>query len=233
MFAEPTDRNSPEPPRWFPPTETATRILLVRHGTTVHSHEGRFSGRNDLPLDPHGVAQARALAGYIATLEPLDAVISSPLRRAWETAQAIVERVGGQVEIHEDLIEAEFGEWEGLTITEAHLKSPQQLADWLNAANVAPPDGESFVDVEARARRAIDEIVAAHRHQRVAVVSHVTPIKTLLCAALGAPPETMFRFHLDTASLSIVDYYDDGTSSVRIINHAGHPSEPPQTATAT
>jgi ribonuclease H / adenosylcobalamin/alpha-ribazole phosphatase len=59
----------------------------------------------------------------------------------------------------------------------------------------------------------------------LAVVSHVTPIKTLLCAALGAPPETMFRFHLDTASLSIVDYYDDGTSSVRIINHAGHPSE--------
>lgn len=59
------------------------------------------------------------------------------------------------------------------------------------------------------------------------LVSHVTPIKTLLRLALGAPQETMFRFHLDTASLSVVDYYADGTSSVRTINNAEHP-EPPE-----
>jgi probable phosphoglycerate mutase len=224
MEAESIDHRDIAPPRWFPPTETATRVLLVRHGSTEHSHEGRFSGRNDLPLDPHGRSQARALAGHLATLAPVDAVISSPLRRARETAQAIVERVGGAVEIHDDLIEAEFGEWEGLTIAETHLKWPEQLAGWLKSA-AAPPSGESFVDVEARARRAIDEIVATHRHQRVAVVSHVTPIKTLLRIALGAPQETMFRFHLETASLSVVDYYDDGSSSVRTINNSEHPSE--------
>jgi ribonuclease H / adenosylcobalamin/alpha-ribazole phosphatase len=229
MVAESIERRSTEPPRWFPPTETATRVLLVRHGSTAHSPEGRFSGRNDLPLDAHGSGQARALARHVATLEPVDAVISSPLRRARETAQAIVETVGGRVEIHEDLVEAEFGEWEGLTITEAHLKWPDQLAAWLEATTVAPPNGESIVEVEARAQRAIDEIVAAHRHQRVAVISHVTPIRTLLCTALGAPPETMFRFHLDTASLSVVDYYDNGTSSVRTLNNAGHPSEPSKT----
>jgi probable phosphoglycerate mutase len=227
MFAEPIDRSGAEPPRWFPPTETATRVLLVRHGSTEHSHEGRFSGRNDLPLDVHGNEQARALANHVAAFAPLDAVISSPLRRARETAQAIVERVGGRVEIHEDLVEAEFGEWEGLTISEAHQKWPQLLAAWLKAAAVAPPNGESFLDVEARVRRAIEEIVATHRHQRIAVVSHVTPIKTLLCMALGAPPEAMFRFHLDTASLSVVDYFDDGTMSVRTINNAEHPTETP------
>ncbi len=227
MVAESIDRSTAEPPRWFPATETATRVLLVRHGSTVHSHEGRFSGRNDLPLDSHGRGQARMLARHVAGLAPVAAVISSPLRRARETAQAIAEQIGAEIEIHDDLVEAEFGEWEGLTISETHLKWAEQLAAWLVSATAAPPSGESFVDVEVRSRRAIAEIVGAHRHQRVAVVSHVTPIKTLLRIALGAPQETMFRFHLDTASLSVVDYYDDGTTSVRTINNSEHPSESP------
>jgi probable phosphoglycerate mutase len=71
--------------------------------------------------------------------------------------------------------------------------------------------------------RALDDIVIQRAGQRVVLVSHVTPIKILLRRALGAPQETMFRFHLDTASLSAVDYYRDGTSSVRMINNAEHP----------
>jgi probable phosphoglycerate mutase len=230
MTDEPTDGRDPTanrpasaPPRWFPPQDEATRVLLVRHGSTEHSLEGRFSGRNDLPLDTRGQGQARAIAAHISGLATVDAVISSPLRRARETAQAIVDRVGGTVEIHEDLIETEFGEWEGLTIEETHLKWPDLLAQWLVRADVAPPSGESFAEVEARAVRGLEEILAARRGQRIVVVSHVTPIKTLLRLALGAPQETMFRFHLDTASLSVVDYYGDGTSSVRTINNAEHP----------
>jgi broad specificity phosphatase PhoE len=211
------------PPRWFPPHDEATRVLLVRHGSTEHSLEGRFSGRNGLPLDARGQGQARAIAAHIGGLGPVDAVISSPLRRARQTAQAIVDRVGGVVEIHDDLIETEFGEWEGLTIEETHLKWPELLAEWLRRADVAPPSGESFAEVEARATRGLQEILSARRGQRIVLVSHVTPIKTLLRLALAAPQETMFRFHLDTASLSVVDYYADGTSSVRTINNAEHP----------
>jgi broad specificity phosphatase PhoE len=211
------------PPRWFPPQDEATRVLLIRHGSTEHSLEGRFSGRNDLPLDARGQGQARAIAEHLSGLGPVDAVVSSPLRRAVETAQAIVERVGGTVEIHPDLVETEFGEWEGLTIDEAHLKWPELLAEWLKRADVAPPSGESFAEVEERTLRGLNEIIAARRGQRIVLVSHVTPIKTLLRLALGAPQETMFRFHLDTASLSAVDYYGDGTSSVRTINNAEHP----------
>jgi probable phosphoglycerate mutase len=208
-------------PRWFPPRNEATQVLLLRHGSTVHSHDGRFSGRNDLPLDDAGRREAGAIAEHIARLGPIDAVVSSPLRRARETAQVLVDRVGGTVEIHDDLIETEFGEWEGLTIDEAHMKSPELLAEWLRRSDVPPPNGESFEQVEERAVRARDDILTNRRGQRVVLVSHVTPIKILLRLALGAPPETMFRFHLDTASLSAVDYYQDGASSVRLINKTG------------
>jgi probable phosphoglycerate mutase len=208
-------------PRWFPPRNEATQVLLLRHGSTVHSHEGRFSGRNDLPLDAVGRREADAIAEHIARLGPIDGVVSSPLRRARETAQVLVDRVGGSVEIHEDLIETEFGEWEGLTIDEAHVKSPDLLAEWLRSSDVPPPNGESFEQVEERAVRARDDILTRRRGQRIVLVSHVTPIKILLRLALGAPPETMFRFHLDTASLSAVDYYQDGATSVRLINKTG------------
>jgi broad specificity phosphatase PhoE len=215
------------PPRWFPPSDQATRVLMVRHGSTEHSLAGRFSGRNDLPLDERGRRQARSIAAHIAKLDPVDEVISSPLRRARETAQVLVDRLGGTVEVHDGLIETEFGEWEGLTIGEAHTKWPDLLAAWLKRGDVAPPSGESFEHVETRTLRALEEILGRYRGKRVVLVSHVTPIKTLLRLALGAPQETMFRFHLDTASLSVVDYYADGTSSVRTINNAEHP-EPPE-----
>jgi probable phosphoglycerate mutase len=170
-------------------------------------------------LDERGRRQADAIAAHIARLPRIDAVISSPLRRARETAQALVSRIGRTVEINENLAETDFGVWEGLTIEEAHLESPDVLADWLQHPDVAPPSGESFQQVEIRTLRALDEILAQRSGQRLVLVSHVTPIKILLRLALGAPQETMFRFHLDTASLSAVDYHADGTSTVRLINN--------------
>ena len=208
----------PEPPRWFPPKDEATEVLLVRHGSTEHSLAGRFSGRNELPLDERGQGQARGIGAHIAALEPIDAIITSPLLRARQTAAQIAMRTGAQVSVEPDLIETEFGEWEGRTIADVHVKWPDVLAAWLKQADVAPPSGESFADVEQRSVAAINRIV---------VVSHVTPIKTLLRLALGAPQETMFRFHLDTASLSIVHYFTDGTGSVRMINNAEHPDPGP------
>ena len=73
---------------------------------------------------------------------------------------------------------------------------------------------------------AVQRLVDTYRGQRIVAVSHVTPIKTLLRIALGAPQETMFKFHLDTASLSVIDYYEDGTTSVRTINNSEHPDGP-------
>jgi probable phosphoglycerate mutase len=96
------------------------------------------------------------------------------------------------------------------------------MRSWRGAPDVAPPGGESFADVAVRVERARAELVAKYPDSTVVAVSHVTPIKLLVCAALDAPSIAMFRLHLDTASVSIVDYFVDGNVSVRLVNDTSH-----------
>jgi probable phosphoglycerate mutase len=97
-----------------------------------------------------------------------------------------------------------------------------RLDAWLASPEVAPPAGESFAAVARRVRRGREAVLAAHPQGTVVVVTHVTPIKTLIRLTLDAPPSAMFRLHLDTASVSIVDYYADGNSSVQLVNDTSH-----------
>jgi broad specificity phosphatase PhoE/ribonuclease HI len=207
-------------PAWVPPTGPPTRLVLVRHGSTVHSADKRFSGRNDLPLNNVGRGQAAALAKR--SFGDVSAVLSSPLRRAVETAEAIAAPLGLPVGIVDGLIETDFGDWEGLTSAEARERNPVEFEAWRGSPDVAPPGGESFSAVGRRVRRAREEIIAQHPASTVVVVSHVTPIKTLVRFALDAPPTALFRLFLDTASVSRIDYWDDGNSSVRLVNDTGH-----------
>jgi probable phosphoglycerate mutase len=202
------------------PTSTRTRLVLVRHGATEHSAEARFSGRNDLPLTDAGRTQAARLAAR--DFGTVAAVVSSPLRRAVETAEVIATGLGLPVEIVDDLVETDFGVWEGLTFAEAAATDPDVMRRWHGAPDVAPPGGESFVEVGTRVERARSELTSTYPDSTVIVVTHVTPIKLLVCSALGAPPVAMFRLYLDTASVSVVDYYADGNVSVRLVNDAGH-----------
>jgi len=211
------------PPRaasWTPPTKTRTRLVLVRHGSTQHSAARRFSGRNDLPLDDAGRQQAAGLARR--AFGTVDAIISSPLPRAVQTAEAIAATAKVPVEIVDDFVETDFGVWEGLTFAEAAEVDGPLLREWQGRVDIAPPGGETFAAVGKRVERARDAVVAAHPDATVVVVTHVTPIKWLACAALDAPPIALFRLHLDTASVSIVDYYADGNMSVQLVNDTSH-----------
>jgi probable phosphoglycerate mutase len=210
----------PPAPMWTPPAGQPTRLVLARHGATDHSAQWRFSGRNELPLDTAGERQAAALAerdfGSVA------AIVSSPLRRAVQTAQAIAAPLRLPVEIEDGLVEVDFGAWEGLTMDEARAQDAAAVDAWLASPDVAPPGGESFAAVGRRVRAAREAVIAAHPESVVVVVSHITPIKTLIRLALDAPPQAMFRLFLDIASVSIVDYYPDGNSAVRLVNDTGH-----------
>ncbi|MGI8678896.1 MAG: bifunctional RNase H/acid phosphatase [Jatrophihabitans sp.] len=208
------------PAAWVPPVGPPTRLVLVRHGSTVHSAQRRFSGRNDLPLDEGGRRQAAALARR--SFGEVAAVVSSPLRRAVETAEMIAAPLGLTVTVVDDLIETDFGVWEGLTFAEASAGHPDELGAFMASVDAAAPGGESFAAVGRRVRRGREEVVAAHPDQTVVVVTHVTPIKTLIRFALDAPPSAMFRLHLDTASVSVVDYFADANSSVRLVNDISH-----------
>jgi broad specificity phosphatase PhoE/ribonuclease HI len=209
-------------PGWTGARGTPTRMLLLRHGQTELSVHRRYSGRGNPALTELGRQQADAAAQYLAERGGIAAVFSSPLQRAYDTAAAAGRALRLDVIVDDDLIETDFGAWEGLTFAEAAERDPELHRRWLRDTSMAPPGGESFDDALIRVRRARERIIAAHQNATVLVVSHVTPIKMLLRLALDAGPGILYRLHLDLASLSIAEFYSDGASSVRLVNQTGY-----------
>jgi len=214
-------------PSWTPPaaTSTATRLLLVRHGETALNSQRRYSGRGDVELSGHGIAQAEATATRVAALAPaVAAVVTSPLSRSVRTAQAIAASAEGDVPIvvEPDLVECDFGAWEGLTFAEVRERYPDELDAWLGSVSVAPPGGESFDAVTTRVRKVVSQLLGEYPGVTVVVVSHVTPIKLILRDALAATDAFLHRLFLDPAGISIVDSWPDGGVAVRTVNDTSH-----------
>ncbi|MEU9028209.1 bifunctional RNase H/acid phosphatase [Streptomyces sp. NPDC048383] len=210
---------------WGPDMGAPATFVLLRHGETALTPQKRFSGSGgtDPELSPAGRRQAEAVAAALAARGTVQAVVSSPLRRCRETAQAVADRLGLPVTVEEGLRETDFGAWEGLTFAEVRERFPDDLQAWLDSAKAAPTGGgESFAAVTRRVSTARDRLTTAHAGRTVLLVTHVTPIKTLVRLALGAPPESLFRMELSAASLSAVAYYADGNASVRLLNDTGH-----------
>ncbi|MGW5309781.1 bifunctional RNase H/acid phosphatase [Nocardia thailandica] len=216
---EATDRH---PPGWTGLMGRPTRLLLLRHGQTELSVERRYSGRGNPPLTELGRAQAANAARRLAAEGGIAAIVTSPLGRARDTAEAAGAALGLPVRVSDGLIETDFGEWEGLTFAEAAARDPRLHRAWLGDAAVPAPGGESFDEVRARVDGVRRELVDAHPGETVLVVSHVTPIKTLLQLALGVGSSLLYRLHLDLASLSIAEFYPDGGSSVRLVNDTSY-----------
>ncbi|MFG3698389.1 bifunctional RNase H/acid phosphatase [Micromonospora sp. NPDC047620] len=213
------------PASWEPrPSFTATRLILVRHGETPYTEQRRYSGRGDVPLSERGRAQARATAARVAELAPsVAAVVSSPLSRCTQTAEAIAGALGGvPVRREDDLVECDFGAWEGRTFAEVREEWPGEMDAWLASTRVAPPDGESFTDVAERCRRAVDGLCRAYPGETVVVVSHVSPIKLVLRDALAAGDGFLHRLFLDAAGISVLDMWPDGGVAVRTVNDTAH-----------
>lgn len=209
-------------PTWGAVPDTATRLLLLRHGQTALSVDRRFSGRGNPPLTDAGRRQAGQAAAHLAG-RGLDVIVSSPLARAQETAAAVADRVGVPVATDEGWVELDFGSWEGLTFEEVRVRDPEGLKAWLAfEGGPAPHGGETFAACVARVTSARDALVAAYPGKSVLVVSHVTPIKTMAGLVLGSPPAAMAVMHLDLCSLSEVLAYGDGTGQVRGWNETSY-----------
>lgn len=217
-----TVQQSASPPRWTGVTGSPTRLLMLRHGQTEHSVQGRYSGRADLPLTALGERQTAAAAARLASTPGVVAVVSSPLLRARRTAEPVADALGVPLDVHDGLIEADFGAWEGLTFAEASARDPELHTRWLTDTSLAPPSGESIDAVHHRVRRARDHLIAEYGAATLIVVSHVTPIKSLLRMALNAGACLLHRLHLDIASLSIAEFYPDGPATVRLVNDTSH-----------
>jgi ribonuclease H / adenosylcobalamin/alpha-ribazole phosphatase len=198
-----------------------TVTLLLRHGQTPMSVQKRYAGRSDVPLTDVGVDQAAAAAKRLASAG-IGVIVTSPLQRATRTAQEVAEVTGAPVVIDEGFRETDFGAWEGLTFAEVRQRWPAEMTAWLADPAVPPPGGESFAEVSARVTEARQRVLAGRQQQTILIVSHVTPIKTLVAAALLAPPAALYRMHLDVAALCEIDWYADGPAVLRSFNDTGH-----------
>ncbi|MFE9429741.1 bifunctional RNase H/acid phosphatase [Streptomyces sp. NPDC006640] len=200
-------------------------FVLLRHGETPLTPQKRFSGSggSDPSLSDVGRQQAERAATALAARGTIQAVVASPLARTRETAAVVAARLGLDVTIEDGLRETDFGAWEGLTFGEVRDRYPDDMNAWLGSPDVEPTGGgESFAATAHRMAETRDRLTAAYAGRTVLLVTHVTPIKTLVRLALGAPPESLFRMELSAASLSAVAYYADGNASVRLFNDTSH-----------
>jgi broad specificity phosphatase PhoE len=175
-------------------------LLLVRHGRTASNASGVLLGRADPPLDERGVVEAAALGRALASgrFGEIAAIISSPLLRTRQTAEAI----GSSVTVDDRLIELDYGEFEGVPLTSIGADMWQQ---WRSDIEFAPPGGESLAALGERVRAACTDWAARPLGPgAVVLVSHVSPIKAGVAWALGVGDEVAWRTHLDTASITRV-----------------------------
>ena len=220
--AEAAEAAEKRPLRPHPDMGDPTTFILVRHGETTHTKDRRFSGLGgeDPGLHAVGEEQIRSTAEWLAPLaDEIDALVSSPLRRTRESAAILAEVLGKEVVIEEGLAEAAFGAWDGLTFAEEQEAHGDDLEQWLGSFDVSPTGGgESLEAVDRRVRRTRDRLIAAYPGKTVLAVTHVTPITVLVRLALGAPMESLFRLQLAPASVTVVSWYPEGQSTLRMFN---------------
>jgi len=205
-------RQKPTPP---------TLVLLVRHGqtpTTGKHLPGRAPG---LHLSEEGQRQAELAAKRIAELPHVDAVYSSPLERARETAAPIAAARGLKVQIDKGLLECDFGQWTG-----GALKDLMKLPEWRTVQRYPSgfrfPGGESFPEMQTRMVGAVDKLRAAHKGGVVVAVSHADPIKALVAHALGTHLDLFQRIVISTCSVTAIAYTGGGPV-VLTVNSTGAP----------
>jgi ribonuclease H / adenosylcobalamin/alpha-ribazole phosphatase len=204
-------------------------LLLVRHGATAHTAEGRFSGctGQNPDLSPTGREQARRLAAELRRryAEPsgagVAAVVCSPVRRARETAEVVAEALGLPVQEDDDLREIDFGDWEGRRVEDVQADYPGALAAWRADVSLAAPGGESVADVARRVRTARRRLTERHPEATVVVVSHLYPVRLWVLDALGAPLEAVHRMDHDPTGVSELRLRD-GASTLWRYNDSGH-----------
>ncbi|MFH1002868.1 MAG: histidine phosphatase family protein [Chloroflexota bacterium] len=186
-----------------------TGLILVRHGETEWNTAEVFRGRIDIGLSETGRKQAGRLAGHLSSFE-IEAIYSSPLQRAYQTAEAVAVPHNLAVTVAAGLMDCSFGEWQGQSRREVSQRYPDLFAEWLqNPHRVRPPGGETLDEVRQRAVALVDEVIVRHTGT-VVLVSHRVVHKVLICALLGLDNARFWNVRLDTCGLTTFTREDDG-----------------------
>ena len=202
-----------------------TKVYLIRHGETEDADARRYKGHLDVPLSGRGVEQIKQLTSYMVRncsgllnearcgankeQDTLDAVYTSTLGRAIESAEIIARPFGLTPLVVEGLKERNFGLWEGMTFDEIREKWPEAFTAWAdNPVQFSPKEGESTLEVKERALKAFNGITQRHGGEAIAIISHGGIIRIILCELLGMPLENIFRIEQDFAALNVIELWD-------------------------
>jgi len=209
-------------PLMGPPIGEPTTLFLLRHGETPLTVERRFSGRGgaDVGLTDGGRRQVENAGEVLARRldsARIAAVLASPLLRTRQTAQIVADQLGLPVETDDDLVELAFGEWDGLTFSEARALDETFFDSWLGDPTLAPPGGEALSTLGERVSRVRERVLERYESETVLLVSHAMPVKTLVAQALEAPVLSVHRVDITPASVSELAYWSDGRPSLRAV----------------
>jgi probable phosphomutase (TIGR03848 family) len=206
-------------PKKLPPPSLTT-LLLVRHGNTSTTGKllpGRAPG---LHLAESGTQQAERAGARIAELKRVDAIYTSPLERARETAAPIGKATGVRPRVERGLLECDFGEWTG-----AELSKLMKLPEWRTVQRAPStfrfPNGESFTEMQLRMVSTLDRLRAAHHGGTVVCVSHADPIKAAMAHALGTHLDLFQRIIISTCSISAIGFAGDGPMALTVNSTGG------------
>lgn len=197
-----------------------TKVMFIRHGETKWNILGKYQGQSDVALTEKGREQGKLLAKYFPS-EQLDAIYSSDLSRAMETAGFIAEKFNLTVNAEKAFREMDFGDWEGLTYEEIVTKSPEGMKNFMIRPDILKvPNGENFQILQERATKRLNELIKEHGEGTIAIVAHGGVLRTMLASALEMPLKNLWRIRQYNTSVSSVIYGE--SPIVEYINSTEH-----------
>ena len=198
-----------------------TSIYLVRHGQTAWNKEEIFRGRTDVRLDERGLRQAELVGQYFRGVE-IHGVFSSPLSRAWQTAEKVAEFHNLKVHPLQGILDMSFGNWEGRPHQEIRESDSKTYRQWVETPHlVRLPGGESLDDVRMRAMSAMEEVIRNHPGKTLVLVTHRVVNKVLICSILGLDNSHFWQITQDTTAINLIQHRD-GKYVLSLMNETCH-----------
>jgi broad specificity phosphatase PhoE len=197
------------------------QVILVRHGQTDWNKEGIFRGRIDVKLNEAGIREAEVIGEKLRGTNP-DAVCSSPLSRAMDTARCIASFRNKPVNPLVEFVDMEFGSWQGLSREEVRERYPKLFEKWKRLPDrVRIPGAETLGGVRKRVLRGLDTLLEMNPDGTVVIVSHGLINKVLLCAVLGLGDSHFWKIKQDNGAINLFTYSRQGTKLV-MMNDTTH-----------
>lgn len=193
------------------------RLFLIRHGETEWNKQNRLQGHSDIPLSPEGIHQARVLMEN-SFFHRVDAIYSSDLARAKETANIIADKFNLKVKLVPELREMNYGDWEGRKISSLIMEFPKEFGKFFtDPESCRPPNGETFLECQARVMIGIREIIANQDNKNIVIVSHGAAIRLIIGAVLDMPIHKIWAISQVNMAVNILRV-DEGDFTVELLN---------------